>query len=157
MIFRVYTVGNVPAVSKLDFPVMENSSPNGLTLLCLKLMKLEIKGLEHSIVCSGYFSMSPISHVQIQLIEAKRQLETQVVLHQKTKELLNAAESELNTLRLQQGSSEARHTLSSPSTPTIRGRHKHTCTYREKYYHNRKIHIGLYTCPHQNAWYFLWF
>ncbi|XP_071342326.1 translocated promoter region b, nuclear basket protein isoform X2 [Trachinotus anak] len=58
---------------------------------------------------------------EIQLMEAKRQLETQVALHQKTKELLNAAELELNTHRLQQGSSEARHSLSSPSTPNFRG------------------------------------
>uniref|UniRef100_A0A8C4IV24 Nucleoprotein TPR n=1 Tax=Dicentrarchus labrax TaxID=13489 RepID=A0A8C4IV24_DICLA len=58
---------------------------------------------------------------EIQLMDAKRQLESQVALQQKTKELLNAAELELNTLRLQQGSSEARHTLSSPSTPIIRG------------------------------------
>ncbi|XP_070764710.1 translocated promoter region b, nuclear basket protein [Enoplosus armatus] len=58
---------------------------------------------------------------EIQLMDAKRQLETQVALHQKTKELLNAAELEVNTLRLQQGSSEARHILSSPSTPIIRG------------------------------------
>uniref|UniRef100_A0A4W6CZ31 Nucleoprotein TPR n=1 Tax=Lates calcarifer TaxID=8187 RepID=A0A4W6CZ31_LATCA len=42
---------------------------------------------------------------EIQLMDAKRQLETQVALHQKTKELLNAAELELNTLRVQQGSS----------------------------------------------------
>ncbi|GLD49770.1 nucleoprotein TPR, partial [Lates japonicus] len=58
---------------------------------------------------------------EIQLMDAKRQLETQVALHKKTKELLNAAELELNTLRLQQGSSEARHILTSPSTPIIRG------------------------------------
>uniref|UniRef100_A0A3B4WQJ2 Nucleoprotein TPR n=1 Tax=Seriola lalandi dorsalis TaxID=1841481 RepID=A0A3B4WQJ2_SERLL len=45
---------------------------------------------------------------EIQLMEAKRQLEIQVALHQKTKELLNAAELELNTHRLHQGSSEAR-------------------------------------------------
>uniref|UniRef100_A0A3B4WVR4 Nucleoprotein TPR n=1 Tax=Seriola lalandi dorsalis TaxID=1841481 RepID=A0A3B4WVR4_SERLL len=49
---------------------------------------------------------------EIQLMEAKRQLEIQVALHQKTKELLNAAELELNTHRLHQGSSEARHILS---------------------------------------------
>uniref|UniRef100_A0A3Q3LFU0 Nucleoprotein TPR n=1 Tax=Mastacembelus armatus TaxID=205130 RepID=A0A3Q3LFU0_9TELE len=49
---------------------------------------------------------------EIQLMEAKRQLETQSSLHQKTKELLNTAELELNTLRLQQGSSEEHHTLS---------------------------------------------
>lgn len=56
-------------------------------------------------------------------MDAKRQLETQVALHQKTKEQLNAAESELNTLRMQQGSIEGRHILSSPSTPIGRGRH----------------------------------
>uniref|UniRef100_A0A3B5R9C9 Nucleoprotein TPR n=1 Tax=Xiphophorus maculatus TaxID=8083 RepID=A0A3B5R9C9_XIPMA len=54
---------------------------------------------------------------EVQLIDVKRQLETQVALHQKTKELLNAAELELNTLRMQQGRTEARHTLGSPSTP----------------------------------------
>lgn len=69
-----------------------------------------------------------MSCAQIQLMDAKRQLETQVVLQQKTKELLNAAELELNTLRLQQGSSESRHVLSSPSTSTIRGWHEHTNT-----------------------------
>ncbi len=74
--------------------------------------------------------MSLISYAQIQLMEAKRQLETQVTLHQKTKEVLNAAELELNTLRLQQGSSEARHSLSSPSTPIIRGWYKRTHTGR---------------------------
>ncbi|XP_047443060.1 translocated promoter region b, nuclear basket protein [Mugil cephalus] len=58
---------------------------------------------------------------EIQLMDAKRQLDTQVALHQKTKELLNAAELELQTLRVQQGSAEARHLLSSPSTPIIRG------------------------------------
>lgn len=54
-------------------------------------------------------------------MDFKRQLETQVALHQKTKELLNAAELELNTLRMQQGRTEARHTLGSPSTPVFRG------------------------------------
>uniref|UniRef100_A0A672ZH31 Nucleoprotein TPR n=1 Tax=Sphaeramia orbicularis TaxID=375764 RepID=A0A672ZH31_9TELE len=39
---------------------------------------------------------------EIQLMETKRQLESQVTLYQKTKELLNAAELELNTLRLHQ-------------------------------------------------------
>uniref|UniRef100_A0AAX7W8K6 Nucleoprotein TPR n=1 Tax=Astatotilapia calliptera TaxID=8154 RepID=A0AAX7W8K6_ASTCA len=58
---------------------------------------------------------------EIQLMDAKRQLETQVALHQKTKEQLHAAESELNTLRMQQGSIEGRHILSSPSTPIGRG------------------------------------
>ncbi|XP_015241685.1 PREDICTED: nucleoprotein TPR-like isoform X4 [Cyprinodon variegatus] len=57
---------------------------------------------------------------EIQLLDVKRQLETQVALHQKTKDLLNAAELELNTLKMQQGHPEARLTLSSPSTP-IRG------------------------------------
>uniref|UniRef100_A0A672ZEQ7 Nucleoprotein TPR n=1 Tax=Sphaeramia orbicularis TaxID=375764 RepID=A0A672ZEQ7_9TELE len=58
---------------------------------------------------------------EIQLMETKRQLESQVTLYQKTKELLNAAELELNTLRLHQGSGEGRHSLSLPSVPTIRG------------------------------------
>uniref|UniRef100_A0A665W9I2 Nucleoprotein TPR n=1 Tax=Echeneis naucrates TaxID=173247 RepID=A0A665W9I2_ECHNA len=49
---------------------------------------------------------------EIQLLEAKRQLEAQVALYQKTKELLNAAELELKTHRLQQASSETHHTLS---------------------------------------------
>uniref|UniRef100_A0A672ZES4 Nucleoprotein TPR n=1 Tax=Sphaeramia orbicularis TaxID=375764 RepID=A0A672ZES4_9TELE len=57
---------------------------------------------------------------EIQLMETKRQLESQVTLYQKTKELLNAAELELNTLRLHQGSGEGRHSLSLPSVPTIR-------------------------------------
>uniref|UniRef100_A0AAQ4QF74 Nucleoprotein TPR n=1 Tax=Gasterosteus aculeatus aculeatus TaxID=481459 RepID=A0AAQ4QF74_GASAC len=43
------------------------------------------------------------------------------LIHQTTKELLNAAELELNTLKLQLGSGEARHALSSPTTPIIRG------------------------------------
>ncbi|KAF3835337.1 hypothetical protein F7725_027895, partial [Dissostichus mawsoni] len=58
---------------------------------------------------------------EIHLMNAKRQLEIQAPLHQKTKELLNAAEFELKTLRMQLGSSEARHSLSSPSTPVLRG------------------------------------
>ncbi|KAK1896767.1 Nucleoprotein TPR [Dissostichus eleginoides] len=58
---------------------------------------------------------------EIHLMDAKRQLEIQAPLHQKTKELLNAAEFELKTLRMQLGSSEARHSLSSPSTPVLRG------------------------------------
>ncbi|XP_053286450.1 translocated promoter region b, nuclear basket protein isoform X2 [Pleuronectes platessa] len=58
---------------------------------------------------------------EIQLMETKRQVETQVALYQKTKELLSAAELELSSLRLQQGSSEAHHPLSCPSTPTTRG------------------------------------
>uniref|UniRef100_A0A8D3BGU6 Nucleoprotein TPR n=1 Tax=Scophthalmus maximus TaxID=52904 RepID=A0A8D3BGU6_SCOMX len=43
-----------------------------------------------------------IRNQDIQLMEAKRQMETQAASQQKTKELLNAAELELNTLRLQQ-------------------------------------------------------
>ncbi|XP_068174893.1 translocated promoter region b, nuclear basket protein isoform X2 [Antennarius striatus] len=58
---------------------------------------------------------------EIQLMDAKRQLEAQVALQQKTRELLSAAELELSNLRQRQGSSEARHTLGSPSTPVIRG------------------------------------
>lgn len=56
-------------------------------------------------------------------MDAKRQLETQVALYQKTKELLNAAELELKGLTLQQGGGDARHSLSTPSTPIIRGTH----------------------------------
>lgn len=58
---------------------------------------------------------------EIQLVDAKRQLEIQVASHQKTKELLNAAELELNTLRVQQGTIQARLSLGSPSTPIMRG------------------------------------
>ncbi|XP_034002846.1 translocated promoter region b, nuclear basket protein isoform X2 [Trematomus bernacchii] len=58
---------------------------------------------------------------EIHLMDTKRQLEIQAPLHQKTKELLNAAEFELKTLRMQLGSGEARHSLSSPSTPVLRG------------------------------------
>ncbi|XP_076007357.1 translocated promoter region b, nuclear basket protein [Genypterus blacodes] len=63
-----------------------------------------------------------IRNQDIQLMEAKRQLETQVALHQKTKELLNTSQLEVDALRMQLGSSDTRLTLSSPSTPTIRGR-----------------------------------
>uniref|UniRef100_A0A3Q2D6B6 Nucleoprotein TPR n=1 Tax=Cyprinodon variegatus TaxID=28743 RepID=A0A3Q2D6B6_CYPVA len=48
---------------------------------------------------------------QIQLLDVKRQLETQVALHQKTKDLLNAAELELNTLKMLQGSDQEREEL----------------------------------------------
>lgn len=61
---------------------------------------------------------------QVQLVDTKRQLETQVALHQKTKEILNAAELELRNLRMQQSSNESRHVLSSPSTTGVRGWHK---------------------------------
>ncbi|XP_056131900.1 translocated promoter region b, nuclear basket protein [Lampris incognitus] len=56
---------------------------------------------------------------EIQLIDTKKQLETQMALHQKTRELLNAAQLEITTLKLQQGSSDTRLSLSSPSTPTM--------------------------------------
>uniref|UniRef100_A0A8C9ZWD0 Nucleoprotein TPR n=1 Tax=Sander lucioperca TaxID=283035 RepID=A0A8C9ZWD0_SANLU len=75
------------------------------------------KRLEHEVEQRHLLSRNQ----EIQLLEAKRQLELQLPLHQKTKELLNAAELELNTLRLQLGSSEPRHTLSSPTMPIIRG------------------------------------
>lgn len=58
---------------------------------------------------------------QIQLMDAKMQLEAQAALNQKTKDQLNAAELELNTFKMQQGSNDPRHALSSPSTPIIRG------------------------------------
>ncbi|XP_024134399.1 translocated promoter region b, nuclear basket protein isoform X3 [Oryzias melastigma] len=57
---------------------------------------------------------------EIQVIDLKRQLETQVALHQRTKEQMNVLEMELSTLRMQQGNIEGRHTLGSPSTPIIR-------------------------------------
>lgn len=88
-----------------------------------------------------------IFHAQIQLMETKRQLELQATLHQKTKEQLNAAELELNTLRLQLGGSEARHTLSSPTTPIIRGWLIHTHTYTGRcittQYTEESIHVHM--------------
>uniref|UniRef100_A0A3B3BI52 Nucleoprotein TPR n=1 Tax=Oryzias melastigma TaxID=30732 RepID=A0A3B3BI52_ORYME len=51
---------------------------------------------------------------EIQVIDLKRQLETQVALHQRTKEQMNVLEMELSTLRMQQGNIEGRHTLGSP-------------------------------------------
>uniref|UniRef100_A0AAQ6A7Z6 Nucleoprotein TPR n=1 Tax=Amphiprion ocellaris TaxID=80972 RepID=A0AAQ6A7Z6_AMPOC len=76
------------------------------------------KRLEHEVEQRHLLSRNQ----EVQLMDTKRQFETQVTLQQKTKELLNAAELELNSLRGQQGSFEARHNLSSPSTPIIRGR-----------------------------------
>uniref|UniRef100_A0A8C5I1V1 Nucleoprotein TPR n=1 Tax=Gouania willdenowi TaxID=441366 RepID=A0A8C5I1V1_GOUWI len=67
---------------------------------------------------------------EFQIMDTKRQLEAQVVLQQKTKELLTAAEMELSTLRAQQGSAEMRHGLSSPSIPIIRGWYK--CVYNQE-------------------------
>ncbi|XP_034736261.1 translocated promoter region b, nuclear basket protein isoform X1 [Etheostoma cragini] len=75
------------------------------------------KRLEHEVEQRHLLSRNQ----EIQLLETKRQLELQLPLQQKTKELLNAAELELNTLRLQLGSNEARHTLNCPTTQTIRG------------------------------------
>ncbi|XP_061634910.1 translocated promoter region b, nuclear basket protein isoform X1 [Phyllopteryx taeniolatus] len=75
------------------------------------------KRLEHEVEQRHLLSRNQ----EIQVLESKRQLETQVALHQKTKDLLNAAEVELDSLRLQQGSSERRHILGSPSTPKTRG------------------------------------
>uniref|UniRef100_A0A8C9ZZD2 Nucleoprotein TPR n=1 Tax=Sander lucioperca TaxID=283035 RepID=A0A8C9ZZD2_SANLU len=84
------------------------------------------KRLEHEVEQRHLLSRNQ----EIQLLEAKRQLELQLPLHQKTKELLNAAELELNTLRLQLGSSEPRHTLSSPTMPIIRDREDLQCRLR---------------------------
>lgn len=52
-----------------------------------------------------------------------------MALHQKTKEMLNAAELELRNLRTQQSSMESRHVLSSPSATRVRGWHKHRIVY----------------------------
>ncbi|KAJ0032751.1 hypothetical protein NQD34_002832 [Periophthalmus magnuspinnatus] len=54
---------------------------------------------------------------EIQLLETKRQLELQVTLHQKTKDQLNAAEVELNTLSIQARGGDASRSLGSPPTP----------------------------------------
>uniref|UniRef100_A0A8C3AH63 Nucleoprotein TPR n=1 Tax=Cyclopterus lumpus TaxID=8103 RepID=A0A8C3AH63_CYCLU len=70
------------------------------------------KRLEHEVEQRHILSRNQ----EIQLMEAKRQLELQVPIHQRTKELLNAAELELNTLRLQLGSSELRHSLGLPGS-----------------------------------------
>uniref|UniRef100_A0A3Q3GMK6 Nucleoprotein TPR n=1 Tax=Labrus bergylta TaxID=56723 RepID=A0A3Q3GMK6_9LABR len=66
------------------------------------------KRLEHEVEQRHLLSRNQ----EIQLMEAKRQLETQAALHHKTKELLNGAEVELKNLRLQQGSGESRHIMS---------------------------------------------
>ncbi|XP_077462726.1 translocated promoter region b, nuclear basket protein isoform X2 [Stigmatopora argus] len=77
------------------------------------------KRLEHEVEERHLLSRNQ----EIQVMEAKRQLETQVALHQKTKDLLNAAEVELDSLRVQQVSSEPR-ILGSPSTPKTRVSHQ---------------------------------
>ncbi|XP_057697331.1 translocated promoter region b, nuclear basket protein isoform X1 [Corythoichthys intestinalis] len=74
------------------------------------------KRLEHEVEERHLLSRNQ----EIQVIEAKRQLETEVALHQKTKDLLNAAEVERDSLRMQQGSGEP-HILGSPSMPKTRG------------------------------------
>lgn len=76
-------------------------------------------------------------------MDSKRQLETQVALHQKTKELFNAAELELNTLRLQQGGGEPRHSLSIPTTPIIRGGDK-TCMHVQKNITSQTMHLSIH-------------
>uniref|UniRef100_A0A672ZI65 Nucleoprotein TPR n=1 Tax=Sphaeramia orbicularis TaxID=375764 RepID=A0A672ZI65_9TELE len=67
------------------------------------------KRLEHEVEQRHLLTRNQEVNGQILLMETKRQLESQVTLYQKTKELLNAAELELNTLRLHQGSGEGRH------------------------------------------------
>ncbi|XP_041646505.1 translocated promoter region b, nuclear basket protein [Cheilinus undulatus] len=75
------------------------------------------KRLEHEVEQRHLLSRNQ----EIQLMDAKRQLEAQMTSHKKTKELLNTAELELRNLRMQLGSSEGRHILSTPSTPISRG------------------------------------
>ncbi|KAJ3600175.1 hypothetical protein NHX12_034125 [Muraenolepis orangiensis] len=52
---------------------------------------------------------------EVQLMDAKRQLEQQGAQHQKTTELLNATQQEVSNLRMQPGGGDARLPLSSPS------------------------------------------
>ena len=52
-------------------------------------------------------------------MDAKRQLEQQVAQQQKTREQLNAAQQEVNRLRMQPGSTSL--PLSSPSNMSFRG------------------------------------
>ena len=64
-------------------------------------------------------------------MDAKRQLEQQVALLQKTREQLNAAQQEVSSLRAQPGS--AGLPLSSPSSMSFRGtllQHQHRPTSR---------------------------
>ncbi|XP_064845440.1 nucleoprotein TPR-like isoform X2 [Oncorhynchus masou masou] len=57
---------------------------------------------------------------ELQLMDAKRQLETQTGLLQKTRDQLSAAQLEMSSLRLQQGSEEGvRPSLGSQSSPSI--------------------------------------
>uniref|UniRef100_A0A4W5PH80 Nucleoprotein TPR n=1 Tax=Hucho hucho TaxID=62062 RepID=A0A4W5PH80_9TELE len=72
------------------------------------------KRLEHEVEQRHLLSRNQ----DLQMMDAKRQLETQMALLQKTKDQLSAAQLEVSSLRLQQGSGEGgRLSLSSPSTP----------------------------------------
>ncbi|XP_071010537.1 nucleoprotein TPR-like isoform X1 [Oncorhynchus clarkii lewisi] len=77
------------------------------------------KRLEHEVEQRHLLSRNQ----DLQLMDAKRQLETQTALLQKTRDQLSAAQLEVSSLRLQQGSGEGgRLSLSSPPTPMgIRG------------------------------------
>lgn len=66
-------------------------------------------------------------------MDAKRQLETQTGLLQKTRDQLSAAQLEMSSLRLQQGSEEGgRPSLGSQSSPSIpmglKGKSTHNVT-----------------------------
>uniref|UniRef100_A0A8C7PZM9 Nucleoprotein TPR n=1 Tax=Oncorhynchus mykiss TaxID=8022 RepID=A0A8C7PZM9_ONCMY len=78
------------------------------------------KRLEHEVEQRHLLSRNQ----DLQLMDAKRQLETQTALLQKTRDQLSAAQLEVSSLRLQQGSGEGgRLSLSSPPTPMgIRGK-----------------------------------
>ncbi|XP_030629604.1 nucleoprotein TPR [Chanos chanos] len=52
-----------------------------------------------------------------QLLEAKKQLETQIALHQKTKELLRSAEQQVTSLRQQLNNTESQTTTTTPKPP----------------------------------------
>ncbi|XP_041696250.1 nucleoprotein TPR isoform X3 [Coregonus clupeaformis] len=72
------------------------------------------KRLEHEVEQRHLLSRNQ----DLQLMDAKRQLETQIALLQKTRDQLSAAQLEVSSLRLQQGSGEGgRLSLSTPSTP----------------------------------------
>uniref|UniRef100_A0A8C8G657 Nucleoprotein TPR n=1 Tax=Oncorhynchus tshawytscha TaxID=74940 RepID=A0A8C8G657_ONCTS len=72
------------------------------------------KRLEHEVEQRHLLSRNQ----DLQLMDAKRQLETQTALLQKTRDQLSAAQLEVSSLRLQQGSGEGgRLSLSSPPTP----------------------------------------
>ena len=67
--------------------------------------------------------LSPPPHLQAQLLEAKKQLETQNTLQQKTKELLRSSEQQVVALKAQlasASSSEAVTSSSNTSTPATR-------------------------------------